>query len=144
MSRQEPKGFESGWENPDQHPDLTKRARPMFGPDGEPVASVPEPEPLTPAERAMFAALEAGTTQAQAVATGAIVGEATENQEQIVELARGGVIKAGTVVDMDLMIPMAEMAKAARIRELATSALDNPSPAAWAVALTEIVRELDA
>lgn len=144
MKKNEPRGFESGWENLDHHPDLTQRPRPMFDAKGNPVETAPEPEPLTAAEEAMFAAVEAGVDPAAAVATGVIVGQDEEKRAKIVELARGGVIKSGTVVDLDLMIPMAEMAKAAKIRELATTALDSPSPAAWAVALAEILRELDA
>jgi hypothetical protein len=130
---------ESGWENPDHHPD-SKKARPMFGPDGKPVDKLPEPEPLTQAELAMFAAMEAGASQAQAVATGVIVGEQ--------DLATGGIIRgslasimSGTKINAGMMTPIG---KATRIRELATKALDNPSPASWAVALAEIVRELDA
>jgi hypothetical protein len=142
---------ESGWENPDHHPDLAKRPRPMFGPDGKPVAKLPEPEPLTPAEVAMFAAMEAGAPAAQAVATGVIVGEQG--------MATGGIVKAGNgmalldgqgrigcVVSMDPAEAIVRMreGQAARIRELATRALDNPSPASWAVALDEILRELEA
>jgi hypothetical protein len=114
---------ESGWENPDHHPD-SKKARPMFGPDGRPVDKLPEPEPLTQAELAMFAAMEAGAPVAVAVAAGVIAGEQ--------DLATGGPV---------YMMPTG---KAARIRELAVSALENPRPASWAVALGEIVRELDA
>jgi hypothetical protein len=111
---------ESGWENPDHHPDLTKRARPMFGPDGKPTDKAPEPEPLTPAERALFgAAVVNGNGQVASVT-------------------------AGTIMSAAGMTPMADRAKVTRARSLAAEALENPSPAAWAVALTEIVRELDA
>jgi hypothetical protein len=117
---------QSGWENPDHHPD-SKKARPMFGPDGKPVDKLPEPEPLTQAELAMFAAMEAGASEAQSVATGVFV---------------GGQLASVTAVHDGDRAPC--IVKAARVRELATKALDNPSPASWAVALAEIVRELDA
>lgn len=162
MSKNEPQGFESGWENLDHHPDLTQRPRPMFDPKGNPVEAAPEPEPLTAAEQAMFAAVEAGVDPAAAVATGVIVGEAEEKREKIIELARGGMTKgpiphpmdsfphtipglrSDTPIKIENMNPIREGGSSARIRELATRALDNPSPAAWAVALSEILRELDA
>lgn len=125
--------FESGWENPDHHPSLEQRARPMFDKDGKPVDAAPEPEPLTAAELAMF----------EAVATGVIVGEATERRGWSIGPDYPVGIKAGEVVTAEKMNAAIE-ARMARIRELATRALDNPSPAAWAVALTEILRELDA
>lgn len=157
--------FESGWENLDHHPDITQRPRPMFDAKGNPVETAPEPEPLTAAERAMFAAVEAGVEPGRAVATG--VDEAEAKRAKIVELARGGVTKEPLPHPMDsfahtipslrsdtpikiervtpvTMTPMTESHKAVKIRELATAALDSPSPAAWAVALSEILRELDA
>ena len=136
MTAQQP--AESGWENPDQHPDSTK-VRPMFDPHGKMVNRAPEPEPLTAAEVAMFAAMEAGTTEAQAVATGVRVG-----QQGMALLDSQG--RIGAVVSMDPAEAIVRMreGQAARIRELATRALDNPSPASWAVALDEILRELQA
>jgi hypothetical protein len=109
---------ESGWENPDHHPDLTQRARPMFGPDGKPVTKAPEPVPLTPAERAVFvSAVVDSNGRVASVTAGARVAPLMEAR------------LLGTVT---------------RVRSLAADALENPSPAAWAVALAEIVRELDA
>jgi hypothetical protein len=129
---------ESGWENPDHHPDSTKR-RPMFDADGKPVTELPEPEPLTPAEVAMFAAMEAGAPAAQAVATGVLVGQ----QGMALLDDRGRIASVVSMDPAEAIVQMRE-SQAARIRELATRALDNPSPASWAVALDEILRELTA
>lgn len=141
MSTNEPKGFESGWENLDRHPDLSQRPRPMFDPKGNPVEAAPEPEPLTAAEQAMFVAVEAGVDPGTPVVhgpTGVIVGESAARTAALYG------VPAGTVVTAASMTPGTELRKAVKIRELATRALDNPSPAAWAVALSEILRELDA
>lgn len=118
-------GPASGWENPDGHKGIEKRARPMFDTAGNAVDSAPPAEDLTPAERAMFAAVEAGADQATAVATGVIVGESGPE-----------------MIDPE-MIGRLRRARDSRIRELATTALDNPMPAAWALALGEILRELE-
>lgn len=131
---------ESGWENPDHHPDSTKR-RPMFDLDGKPVTELPEPEPLTPAEVAMFAAMDAGGRPPQELTIRSTKGMALlDNQGRI-----------GAVVSMDVPsrdinvnpVPL-PVSTRSRIQELATRALDNPSPASWAVALDEILRELEA
>lgn len=37
--------FESGWENPDNHPSIAERPRPMFDTDGRPTDHAPPPEP---------------------------------------------------------------------------------------------------
>jgi hypothetical protein len=115
MTSQEPAGFESGWENPDHHPDLAKRARPMFDAKGRAVETPPEPEPLTAAERAMFAAMEDGGPVSGPAAV--VVGE--RGPERI------------------------ELPILARIRELVEEALESESAKGWIMALTDIKRELD-
>lgn len=131
----------SGWENPDGHKGIERRPRPMFDAAGNAVDSAPEPEPLTPAERAMFAAVEAGADRATAVATGLVAGELADHLKALdAETARESVIDAPVRKITDLRSARWH----ARITELATTALDNPMPAAWAVALGEILRELDA
>jgi hypothetical protein len=113
MTAQEPEGFESGWENPDHHPDLARRARPMFDAKGNAVKEPPEPEPLTAAERAMFAAMESGH--------GTIV-----------------VPEGVTIVPA---LPTGD--RLDRIRELVEEGLESESSKGWILALTEIKRELD-
>src|SRR5687768_16714462 len=116
MSKQQPS---SGWENPDGHPSVQQVGRPMFDADGKPVTSLPEPEPLTPAERAMFAAMERGQ-------------EAPE-----LEIVRPAPVAVPANWDARLLASMG------KIKLLALAALESPSPAAWAVALDEISKECE-
>lgn len=135
--------FESGWENPDHHPGLEKRARPMFDKDGNPVTSVPEPEPLTPAERAMFEAVDISR---EGAAERPVIPHPMDSFPHTINrpLATGGPVKSTPILVGEQGPERIEPRRIALIRELATRALDNPSPASWAVALDEIIRELDA
>lgn len=152
---------QEGWENPDHHPSLNQRPRPMFDPGGKPVTRAPEPEPLTPAELAMFEAAEDMSVVKQGgedspLSPGGIIHGPRPTLLEVrpeagnwdPEAARERILEATrtqrvTVLPNTISAAVTVPAKLARIRELATKALDNPSPAQWAVALSEILRELD-
>jgi hypothetical protein len=108
----------SGWENPDGHKSIQQRGRPMFDPDGRPVTSAPEPEPLTPAERAMFGG---------------------QDVRPVIDPTAHQVPVLSHEVHVAATEAMTMGAKLDQIHALAAAALDNPSPAAWAVALDRIV-----
>jgi hypothetical protein len=102
----------SGWENLDNH--KPTEARPMFGPDGvTPVTAPPVADDLTPAERAMFAALESG-----------------------------GPVSAGAAVvlgDGPTFTPLPDhLERLAAIRKVAADALESNRTAHWAAALDKI------
>jgi hypothetical protein len=112
--------YESGWENLDGHPDITKRPRPMFDAAGNPVTSIPEPEPLTAAERAMFDAMEAGRPG---------------NMAPTVELVSQDV----TAVAAHMISREAELeAVLVLIREEVDGALDQERSREWLLALAGI------
>jgi hypothetical protein len=107
---------ESGWENPDQHPDLTQRPRPMFDARGRAVTQAPPPDPAPELERmGLFG---------QPIVTGdVVVTEAIDVPLRSLETEA-----------------MRQDAKLAEIHALALAALEDASPANWAVALDRIVK----
>jgi hypothetical protein len=119
----------SGWENPDGHKSIQQRGRPMFDPDGRPVTSAPEPEPLTPAERAMFGGQ--GPAEAAGYAPGP--SEVTVTADYAVPHLSHDV--QGTIMSE----VKRQDAVLTEVHSIAVKALEAPSPAAWAVALDRIV-----
>jgi hypothetical protein len=109
---------ESGWENPDQHPDLTQRPRPMFDARGKAVTQAPPPDPAPELEHmGLFGEPRTGKGERPSIAP-------------------------GTVVSVDLMTPLDRPldGRLAEIHALALAALEDASPANWAVALDRIVK----
>lgn len=107
--------YESGWENPDQHPDLEQRQRPMYDAQGRQVDTAPPPDPAPELDRmGLFGEPLTGKILEQ-------VGVGTTVKIELTDDAR------------------ARARRLAEIRALALAALEDASPAGWAVALDRIV-----
>lgn len=116
--------YESGWGNPDNHPPITAVSRPMFDPEGNPTDHAPEPEPAPELD----AFLRPGDVQ-PSVQPLRLVPPAPEREH-------------AEIMD-DFLLLEAARGKITKIRSLASHAVESPSPAAWAVALDEIMKEID-
>lgn len=120
--------YESGWENPDHHPDLQQRQRPMFDAQGRQVDTAPPPDPAPELDRmGLFGE--------------PLIGQVGEGKTAGVPLvfpdARGTMLPRhpNNAANGDEIQPDA----LAEIRAVAEAALNDASPAGWAVALDRIV-----
>lgn len=112
--------FASGWENPDRHEPLSERPRPMYDEKGNPVTEAPPPVP------------EPGTELEDFLRPGDIQPAAGHTWHEHAERDRA---------DVSVGALRAELSLKRRVLAIVEPALDDPSPAGWAVAL-EKVREL--
>lgn len=116
--------YESGWENPDQHPDLAQRQRPMFDAQGRQVDTAPPPDPAPELDRM------------------GLFGEPLMNVPDVLTDVTVGEGKTAGVplVKIELTDDAhAQARRLAEIRSVAEAGLNDASPAGWAVALDRIV-----
>lgn len=131
--------FASGWENPDHHEPASARPRPMFDEQGNPVTEAPPAQPEPEMDEIMRQPVH---VQPRAVPWNAPEMGHPELLDRLDEILRPGDIQPseGRMVS----VPMSYLSESSFKRQLLAivePALDNPSPAGWAVAL-EKVREL--
>lgn len=142
--------FASGWENPDHHPDLNERPRPMYDGDGRPVTQAPPPDPAPELDRMGLhgepvdqVVRPGDAPETMVMSTTAGTGATNPDRAQAIRslLSRGGPVGPGAGVHLlagEKVQPLDHARQLAAIRKVAQDALDSDKPARWAAALDKI------
>jgi hypothetical protein len=136
--------FASGWENPDKHEPMAERPRPMFDEQGKPVSEAPPAPEVEQALEELDNIVRPGDVAARMRRATAEGGPTDFLQSRPGGIA-GRIVTTGEAAPLALMLstgekvrPLDHQRQLAEIRKLALDALEDASPAGWAVALDKI------